>query len=193
MKSLMMLTILSFAVSASAFILKAEDGTVEFLAVGRPAAIKILGHTKGPTGTLDAKKSGADVHLQGQAELDLDQIETGIGLRDRHMKEKYLETAKFKQATLSFKDFAVPALTLKNGGEATGPAVLNVHGIEKPVDVRVKFEAAKDGKLTGEFKFKLKLTDHGIEVPRFSGITVADDVEVTAKTSLATTDLGVAL
>lgn len=193
MKSMTLILVSLIANAVFAFELKPDQGKVEFLAVGRPAAIKILGHAQGPTGKLELKRAGDTVKLEGKAELDLDQLDTGIGLRDRHMKEKYLETGKFKQATLTFSDVTIPAATLKSGGEATAKATLNVHGVEKPVDVQIKFQSPAAGQIAGEMKFKLKLTDHGIEVPKFSGITVADEVEVTAQTTVPQTALGVTL
>ena len=70
------------------------------MAIGRPAAIKILGKSKGPSGELKIQKSDQDFLVNGEAIIDLDSFETGINMRDQHMKEKYLETGKGKNAKL---------------------------------------------------------------------------------------------
>lgn len=169
---------------ASAAVLDGTKGKVEFTAVGRPSAIKINGHGPGPGGEVTLEKKDKAYSLSGEATFDLDALDTGIGMRDRHMKEKYLETGKHKIATLKLTDVAVPAETVDKGGEIKTTALLNLHGVEKPVDVAIQIAGDGDA-LKGVSRFKIKLSDYGIEIPKFSGVTVADDVDVTAETRLA--------
>lgn len=172
-----------FASAAGAAILEAGRGKIEFTAVGRPSAIKINGHGPGPEGDVALSKSDKGYRLSGEARFDLDALETGIGMRDRHMKEKYLETGKFKTASLKLDGDLTTAL-VEQGGEIKTTGRLNLHGVEKPVDIALKIE--KDGeRLKGVSRFTIKLSDYGIDIPRFSGVTVADDVEIVAETSLA--------
>lgn len=78
--------------------LNAEKSPVGFTAVGRPSALKIKGEGAKATGAL---KSAGD-SLEGEISANLDVFQTGISLRDHHMKEKYLETGKpgFSSAVL---------------------------------------------------------------------------------------------
>lgn len=169
---------------AWSFPLEATSGRTEFLAIGRPAAIKIQGHGPGPTGDLVLVKAAAEYILRGEARLDLDLLETGIGMRDRHMKEKYLETGKFKEAVLKLNDVHVPAELLRSGGEFKTNGQLSLHGTERPIDVSIRF--TKEGeKIKALSAFKLKLSDYTIEIPKFSGITVADEVEVKTETAVS--------
>ncbi len=171
--------------SVHAFPIQPEKGKTEFLAVGRPSALKINGKGSGPSGELKFSKAGADdMLLDGEVDMDLSSFDTGIGMRDRHMKEKYLEVEKFKTAKLKFQGVKIPKSVLESGGSLNVPAMLSLHGIEKPVEVVISLNA-KGETLISSSKFKLKLTDYAIEVPKFSGITVADEVEVTAQTEVA--------
>ncbi len=169
--------------------LNTAEGKTEFLAIGRPSAIKIAGQGPGPAGEVSISKatgaSGGETYIiKAEVEVDLDAMETGIGMRDRHMKEKYLETSKFKTAVLRFVSSPVPPSLLKEGGELSTLGTLLLHGVEKPVTVAMKITAEGD-QLKCEAKFKLKLSDFSIEIPSFSGITVADEVEVTSLTSVS--------
>src|SRR3989338_6695806 len=65
-----------------------EAGDVRFLAVGKPSMLKIHGKGKILAADFQLEKES----LKGSAEVDLNSIDTGIALRNQHMKEKYLET-----------------------------------------------------------------------------------------------------
>lgn len=171
-----------------AFPVDSGNGKVEFLAVGKPSAIKIKGEGKGPQGELQLKKSGAQFSLNGELTVDLDSIDTGIGLRDRHMKEKYLETAKFKTAVLKIKEATLPASALEGAGEYSLPGLLTLKGVEKPVQLKVKLEPEGD-KIKSISFFKINLADFPIEVPKYAGITVANDVDVSVESQISKADL----
>lgn len=186
MRHLIFLLIFSLPLVSGAVALVAARGKTEFVAVGRPSAIKIAGEGSGPEGRLELKKAGEDVSVSGEIQVDLESFKTGIGLRDRHMKETYLETAKFKTAALRLADARFPADLLKSGGDWKGSAVLSLHGVEKPVDIFLSL-VPEGGILKARARFKLKLSDHAIQVPKFSGITVADEVDVTAESKMSGT------
>ncbi len=183
-----LLFVLMFGSLGHSVTLEAAKGKTEFLAIGRPSALKISGTGLGPTGDLKFTKDKDQVLLNGQAKVDLASLETGIGMRDRHMKEKYLEVEKFKEATLNFKDAKFAASLLKTGGEVNVPATLTLHGKEKPITVVMKLKAS-DSKITASSSFALKLSAYGIDIPTFSGITVADEVQITTETEVAKTSM----
>ena len=117
--------------------------------------------------------------------LDLDTLATGIGMRDQHMKEKYLEIAKFKSAVLRLKQIELPGAVFvpASGTKVTREGWLTLHGIEKPVQVEMSFERNGE-RVKCVSKFKVKLSDHEIAIPSFSGITVANEVDIVAETSV---------
>ena len=171
--------------------LEKAKSEVGFLAVGTPSAIKIRGRADDVgqivTGTFKWEKNS----ITGSAIMRLDTFSTGIEMRDKHMKEKYLETQKFPQSELTLTKLELP-------DSATGEKFelekipfegqLTLHGIKKPVmglvDIKKKGEKAEL-----DFDFKFPLSNFGIEVPTFMGIKVTDDVQVTVavETQLSST------
>src|SRR4051812_9417558 len=75
------------------------DGSTEFLAVGKPSFLKILGKGKGPEGTLKV----VDGQASGAFTVHLSDLTTNNDMRDHHMKEKYLEVSKYPSAEFHLK------------------------------------------------------------------------------------------
>jgi polyisoprenoid-binding protein YceI len=141
-----------------------------FVAVG-PGGIKM----EGKTSELEVK----DLRKTLTVVVPLTHLSTGIDLRDSHMKEKYLETGKYPTAELK-----VPRADLKlhKGGEGVQSeikATLRLHGQEKPVTVKYQAKPVPGGyEIVGSFR--LNMTEYGIAVPEYLGVTVKPDVEITA-------------
>lgn len=159
------------------------SGEVEFHAIGRPSALKIHGTGSAPHGTLilDSKM------VSGSLTFDLGSLNTGIKLRDEHMKQKYLEVGKFAQATLALSQFPIPESIQGERGqseEVPFKGTLLLHGIQKPVSgVATLNRNGKQMKVRANFD--IKVTDYGIVIPSFAGITMAEDVQVTVQIAAA--------
>lgn len=154
-----------------------DASRVEFLAVGKPSMLKI----KGKGAKVSGKIAQAENKFEGQIQVDLSEFDTGMALRNQHMKEKYLQVQdeKNRYATLEFIDFEAPEL-LKNGGEKEGipfKANLTLHGIKREVSGVAKL-SVQNQQYSGNTKLKIKLSDFGIDIPSFAGVTVAEDVDI---------------
>jgi hypothetical protein len=147
---------------------KIKSGEVNFLAKGNPGFMKIEGQSsKGLSGELD---SAGGI---GSFSFDLTAIETGIELRDEHMKEKYLEVKKHPRATLVLKSIeGFTGVGAKSKGTFTG--ILTLHGVSN--EVSGTYEMGERKLLA---KFPLKISDYKIDVPSWMGVTVADSVDIT--------------
>jgi polyisoprenoid-binding protein YceI len=143
--------------------------SVKFLAVGNPAAIRIQGEGKAMTMEKAAWKAGK---FSAVFHVPLDSLETGISMRDRHMKEKYLETEKFPNADLVLANCALTEV------ETTCPASLTLHGVTKTVAIKLKSTPTPAKTLKVNADFAVKLSDYGISIPKFANITVAEDVQI---------------
>jgi len=161
------------------------ESQIEFLAIGRPSALKIRGKIKedsAPAKPLEGKWVLKESAITGQVSLKLSVLDTGIALRDRHMKEKYLETEKFPTAHFTLSKLSLPAdfpEKLTNVKDLPFEADLKLHGRSKLV--RGVAEVGQDGsKLELTLHFKVLVTDFGIEIPSYLGIKVADEVTVKA-------------
>lgn len=95
--------------------------------------------------------------------VKLNNIKTGISLRDRHAKEKYLETSKFPEAVL----------VKAEGQNGKGKGLIRIRGIEKEVAGEY---VAQGGYLKA--KFPLKVSDFGITGVKYMGVGVKDEIVI---------------
>lgn len=169
----------SEASKGESLVFKATDGKTDFLAIGKPAMIKINGEGPGPEGTLTAVKN----IVNGKVKVDLTQVSTKIDLRDDHMKNKYLEVGKFPEATLEFINLELPSdVTALSDKETEVPfkGKFTLHG--KTSDVGGKISLSKKAnELSGRSEFVFKITDHLDTLPTWLGVKVAEDVTVKAQ------------
>jgi polyisoprenoid-binding protein YceI len=153
-----------------------QGGNVEFFATGWPSALKIHGKGAGPEGAVRLDEGA----VSGAVAFDLDTLETGIALRDRHLKENYLHTARYPRATLTLSRVELGALagssSFKNAA-VPFEGVLSLHGAEKPVAGEARL--TRDGaRVQAAATFTIDIRDFGIDVPSYLGITVAEKVQV---------------
>ena len=161
--------------------LQPAAGKTIFKATGRPSALKIVGESPGPSGTVKVVEG----QIRGALILDLNGLDTGINLRNNHMKEKYLEVQKYPKATLTLSQAAFPATDVsKNFSYEKLPflGTLNLHGVDKPVSGTA--DISRSGKTVKvKADFTLKLPEFGMDIPKYMGITVAEDVSISVETS----------
>jgi polyisoprenoid-binding protein YceI len=155
----------------------ADPASAVFHAVG-PAGLKIDGRTA----DVAVGEDGANVVVTVQ----LGGLDSGVSLRNKHMREKYLEVGKFPTAKLTVARAALqfPAAGARGQGSAAG--ILMLHGQSKPVTF--KYDVTNAGgtyRVTGTVP--VNLGNFGIEEPSFLGASVKPDVSV--EVSFAATDL----
>jgi polyisoprenoid-binding protein YceI len=163
-------TVLGLSTLAHAALSAPTDGRVTFQASG-PAGMTI----EGTTPDLTLVDQGDNVVIT----VPLGNLTTGIAVRDRHMKEKYLEVPKFPTAVLTVARTALRLPTGSDKVEADAPSTLTIHGQTRPVVVH--YDAKKDGDaLSARGKFRINMRDFGIDVPSYLGVTVKPDIDVSA-------------
>jgi polyisoprenoid-binding protein YceI len=151
----------------------AKNCKVTFETVGKPVLVQIQGTSGAPcTGTYDV----AGDAVTGTFVMKLDALETGIELRNKHLRENYLDTEQFPEASLTIMSISGLGQQLKgkSGTKATFVPSLTLRGVTKPIEGGT-YEI--DGK-TVNAEFRIELTDFGIERPMFMGIKVVDAVIV---------------
>jgi len=135
------------------------------------------------TGAVTASDSRA---LDGSVAVDLRTLDTGIGLRNEHLRETYLEVTKgpgFDMATLSDIELKGVNPEVPEGkGSFTG--VLKLHGVTKTVTGAVDVRQA-GAALRVKASFPVNLTDYSIRTPRYLGVGVKDTVTVEVAFSVA--------
>ncbi len=150
-----------------------ERGDVQILVPLRPGGA-FTATSSSLSGTLTVAQA-APALLGGEISMDLATIDTGIGLRNQHLRENYLEVAKgkgFDRAVLSeiqLKDANGEAFE----GRTAFTGTLLLHGVKHPIEG--KAEVRRDGvgrRVRAEFP--LALTDFGITPPLYLGVGVAN-------------------
>jgi len=181
------------ATSLSAAAILAASGfavSAAYAALSGPTEAKVGFAASGPGG-LKIEGTTSDMTVADQSEVititvPLANLSTGIALRDRHMKEKYLEVPKYPSATLTIARAALrlPAAGAKS--EADVPATVTLHGQSRPTSVH--YTASGDGASTAiSGAFHVNMTGFGITVPSYLGVTVKPDVDVHATFHVAGT------
>ena len=160
------LTALLVTAVAEAKLSRGGPATTTFTASG-PGGLKIVGTTH----DLDVVDDGQTVTIS----VPLANLTTGIALRDKHMKEKYLQVPSFPNATFKVPRSALPGVGAS--GEADVPGTMNIHGQNHPVTVHFKAQGAgTTSNVDGTAHVNMK--DYGIEVPSYLGVTVKPDVDL---------------
>ncbi|MCM2281413.1 MAG: YceI family protein [Bdellovibrionaceae bacterium] len=148
---------------------------VKFETTGQPVLVKIDGKSESPcTGEYAIE---GDKLKSATFTLPLDKLDTGIALRNKHLRENYLHTEKFPKATLTVNnaaDFAAQRAGSK-GGMSKFEGELELHGQKAPV-LEGEYQI-KGGKVTA--KFKVELPAHGVAQPSFMGVKIVDRVHLT--------------
>jgi polyisoprenoid-binding protein YceI len=118
--------------------------------------------------------SSLDEPVRGEVVVDLGTLETGIGLRDRHLRERYLEVqrgAEFTRARL--QEIRIAALA----GSTTFRGVLALHGARQAVSGSATITPHADGYRV-EAAFPVRISDFQIPDPTYLGVGVKDEVQV---------------
>lgn len=129
---------------------------------------------EGKTSELSVAESSGKIHFV----VPLANVDTGISLRNKHMREKYLEVGKYPNAELVVDRSALNVPP--DGQTSTGSVVgsMTIHGQTRPVTVR--YSARRAGAsfaISGQVP--LDVRDFGIRIPSYLGVTVKPNVEVT--------------
>jgi len=113
--------------------------------------------------------------IDGALLVKLDTLETGIGLRDRHMRENYLEVGKgngYEVATLENIQIE------KADGKGAFHATLLLHGQKRPVAGTSTVHKRGDGTTHVDAEFPLKVSEFAIPKPTYLGVGVRDEIQV---------------
>ena len=141
------------------------------------------------SGTLQpATPDGAD--YTGELRVDLTTLDSGIDLRNSHLRDTYLEVERgpeFQSAVLSSIVLDVPLAAGASRHETQFSGMLALHGVEHPVNGEAELRR-RDGRMQAEATFSISLDAFDIPPPRYLGVGVRDTVEITVSFDAARTD-----
>ena len=109
-------------------------------------------------------------------EVDLASIDTGISLRNRHMRDNYLHTDRFPYATYSAE---VTRVEEPSPGSyvVSASGILSIHGVDRERTLECQTRDTTPPHRV-RCTFTVLLSDHDVEIPRLMFMKVADQVEL---------------
>ena len=113
--------------------------------------------------------------LGGALLVKLDTLETGIGLRDHHLRDNYLEVGKgagYDVATLENIQLE------KTDGKSAFKGTLMLHGQKRQVSGMSTIHRHGDGTIRVDAEFPLKVSEFSIPKPTYLGVGVRDEIQV---------------
>ena len=171
------LLLASVSLAAEAPSWRIERGDMNILVPLKPGGA-FTATTPSLNGTLTLEQPKPS-RLGGEISTDLATIDTGIGLRNQHLREKYLEVAKgkgFDKAILSeiqLNDAEGEAFE----GRTAFTGTLLLHGVKHPVEGTAEVRREGAGRRV-RAEFPLLVTDFGITPPEYLGVGVASKLLV---------------
>ena len=126
----------------------------------------------GPRLEAGSATEGTQLYL----EVDLASLDTGLGLRNRHMRSNYLEVEEFPYA---FFNATIGRVETVAAGmfRVTAQGVLNIHGVEREMDVPCDVSERGEGYRV-RCTFNTRLSDFDIKIPRLMFLKLANEVRL---------------
>lgn len=165
--------LLSLSVSGQEY--QATNGKVVFLS--KAPLSEFTGESKTLKGLIDLDKNLVDFFL------DLNTLKTGITLRDKHMRENYLETEKYPFAEFTGKFETLPTLTSASE-KVKVRGKFKIHGVEKEILVEGVLKKLANGSLDLKANWTVALDDYKIEIPKLVFYELAPEQQVSIEAIL---------
>jgi polyisoprenoid-binding protein YceI len=146
-----------------------EKGQVRFLS--KASLNEFTGESKSLKGLIDLEKNLVDFFL------DLNTLKTGISLRDKHMRENYLETGKYPFAEFTGKLETAPSFTTTFQNVRV-KGIFKIHGIEKEVVIVGEIRMLPTEHLELKAQWVISLEDYNIDIPKLVFYELATEQKV---------------
>jgi polyisoprenoid-binding protein YceI len=146
-----------------------------------------LENFEGVTENIDGYLLHASDSLTEKSEVyfavDLRTLDTGIGLRNRHMREDYLETDKYPLA--KFKGRIVKATPQGQSVSVTVDGRMFIHGVTQPLTVQGRLIPEKNGYRV-QATSTVKLSDYKIPIPQLMFMKINESIRLSLDFHLST-------
>jgi polyisoprenoid-binding protein YceI len=173
MKKASFLYVLSlFSVGVFSQQFEGNKGKVTFISEAPLSTFE--GNSDQLNGLIDLDKGLVDFYL------DLNTLKTGIGLRDKHMRDSYLETKKYPFG--EFTGQINKAINFNQPVEVKGK--FKLHGVEKEVLLKGVVKKIDQNTLEIISDFEILLSDYKIEIPKVVFYELADIQKVRVQIQL---------
>lgn len=175
------------AANARTYQVQADSHTLnEVSFTSKASIVRLVGRTAKVEGFGDIDVNNPAKSPKAEIKVDLASLDTGIPLRNEHMVG-LIEAKKYPTATFKVKSLKAPKLVPNEAVEGTAEGEFTLHGVTKTLTVPVSLsylpEQDKNYRpgdwVNFSSNFKIKLSDHGIPLPKpMFGIKVADELTI---------------
>lgn len=172
------------AVERFEIVAEQEGNRVQF--ESRAPLERIVGATRAIRGWIEVDPEALGDSARVRVEVELATLDTGIALRDQHMRENHLETDRFPLAIFRGARILPDAPSGERRLTAAPQSVeiageFELHGVRRPLQLPVQISLRSDGeptRLAIECRFRVRLSDFGIARPQFLVMKLSDDQEI---------------
>ena len=153
-----------------------KEGENQVVFLSKAPLEEIEGTTDQIDGYIQLQGTTPDTSSTFHLQVELNSLDTGIGLRNQHMRDNYLETEKYPRATFTGKVTRIErnqegVFNVETRGE------FNLHGQAVTRDIKVRVERAQERVLVTS-EFDLALPDHNIKVPKLMVMKISEIVRI---------------
>ena len=184
------LCVACIALAGSAFaesfhITPGEPNLVQFVSKAPLETFK--GKTRSVSGSVQLDPNAIGDSITVRVAVDLASLDTGIDIRNRHMRENHLETEKYPTAVFQGGKIHNATATRLQPGDTLRfelDGVLSLHGIDKPLRAPIELTLESVGgalQVRVAASFQVRLSDHGIDRPKFLVIKLDEVQRVTVE------------
>lgn len=178
---------------AQTFSADSKDGRNQASFISDAPFEKIVGLSSGLDATVMINVNDITSNPMGKVKVPINNIKTGIDLRDEHMKsDMWLNAGKFPYAEFQLTGIKNPSSKTLNDGQkvkATLVGKFTVHGVTKDVEVPGTLTYFKESErtkakapgnlLVANADFNIKLSDYGVMIPSMVVGKVNEEVSIT--------------
>src|SRR4051812_42061740 len=157
--------------------LSVTEGSASFVASTNVPAVSVKGKSNAVTATVTLRRSNQTLLIEHvEAAVPVKTLQTGMGLRDEHMRKYIFTTPDGQQPDVLFQadNINCPAAAQTT---CEIPGTLTLRGVARPFRIALNVREHGGGfKVSGDSS--VKLSDYGIEQPSQLGVKTADSVSV---------------
>jgi polyisoprenoid-binding protein YceI len=160
-----------------------EDGsTVRF--ESKAPLESFTGSTDQISGYIDLDPASVGDSITVYMEVDLASLDTGIGRRNGHMRERHLETDEYPTAVFTGATVLSPASSRLDVGQPVSFEIegdFDLHGVKRRLRTTVEVTYMQEGgaRLHVVTTFRVTLADHNISRPKFLFLKLEETQSVT--------------
>ena len=128
------------------------------------------GKTKQVAGNISFDPANLGDSVTVRVEVDMASLDTGIPIRNKHMRENHLDTSEYPKAVFEGGRILETSGRTLNPGDTVRMKLsgrFDLHGVKRTIEVPVDATRAKDGTLQVTTHFDVPLGDYKINRPAF--------------------------